>query len=369
MHRILISILLVAGLSVPSVGAAAPSRIKELADVRGVRENMLIGYGLVVGLSNTGDTQQVLFTTQSISGMLGRLGVRVSPQDIRSRNVAAVMVTAELPAFVRSGAKLDVNVGSMGNARSLAGGTLLMTPLKGPDGQVYALAQGSVQAGGFTAGSAQGASVQKNQPTSGRVPGGAIVERSVLPNLNAGKIYFDLKEPDFTTASRMAKAFNDFVGNDTTARAVDAAAIEITIPDDRSQNVVAFLGELETLRVDADRRGRIVINERTGTVVAGAEVIIRPVAVAHGNLEVSITPQNFVSQPNAFSQTGQTVTGAVDDINLREDVNPVIAVPEATDIQGLVQALNTLGVSARDLITILQAMKSAGAIDADLEVM
>ena len=161
MHRILISILLVAGLSVPSVGAAAPSRIKELADVRGVRENMLIGYGLVVGLSNTGDTQQVLFTTQSISGMLGRLGVRVSPQDIRSRNVAAVMVTAELPAFVRSGAKLDVNVGSMGNARSLAGGTLLMTPLKGPDGQVYALAQGSVQAGGFTAGSAQGASVQK----------------------------------------------------------------------------------------------------------------------------------------------------------------------------------------------------------------
>ena len=166
----------------------------------------------------------------------------------------------------------------------------------------------------------------------------------------------------------MAKAFNDFVGNDTTARAVDAAAIEITIPDDRSQNVVAF-GELETLRVDADRRGRIVINERTGTVVAGAEVIIRPVAVAHGNLEVSITPQNFVSQPNAFSQTGQTVTGAVDDISLREDVNPVIAVPEATDIQGLVQALNTLGVSARDLITILQAMKSAGAIDADLEVM
>ncbi|MBL92648.1 MAG: flagellar biosynthesis protein FlgA [Myxococcales bacterium] len=369
MIRILTTLILISGLTLPSMGLSAPSRIKELADVRGVRENMLIGYGLVVGLSGTGDTQQVLFTNQSISGMLGRLGVRVSPMDIRSRNVAAVMVTAQLPAFVRSGAKLDVNVGSIGNARSLAGGTLLMTPLKGPDGQVYALGQGSVQAGGFSAGSSQGASIQKNQPTSGRVPGGGIVERSVLPNLNAGRLYMDLKEPDFTTASRMVKALNDYIGTDDVARAVDAAAIEITVPADKADNVVAFLGELETLRVEADRRGRIVINERTGTVVAGADVVIRPVAVAHGNLEVSITPQNFVSQPNAFSQGGQTVAGSVNDINTREEVNPVIAVPGATNIQGLVTALNTLGVSARDLITILQAMKSAGAIDADLEVM
>ena len=213
------------------------------------------------------------------------------------------------------------------------------------------------------------ASIQKTQPTSGRVPGGGIVERSVLPNLNAGRLYMDLKEPDFTTASRMVKALNDYIGADDVARAVDAAAIEITVPADKADNVVAFLGELEILRVEADRRGRIVINERTGTVVAGADVVIRPVAVAHGNLEVSITPQNFVSQPNAFSQGGQTVAGSVNDINTREEVNPVIAVPGATNIQGLVTALNTLGVSARDLITILQAMKSAGAIDADLEVM
>jgi flagellar P-ring protein precursor FlgI len=244
-----------------------------------------------------------------------------------------------------------------------------MTPLKGPDGQVYALGQGSVQAGGYSAGSRDGASVQKNQPTSGRIPGGGIVERSVLPNLSSGSLFFDLKEPDFTTASRMVDALNNFLGNNDQVRAIDAAAIEIKVPDENANNVVAFLGELERLTVEADRKGRIVINERTGTVVAGADVLIRPVAVAHGNLEVSVTPENFVSQPNAFSQGGTTVSGAVNDISAKEDINPVIALPEATNIQGLVQALNTLGVSARDLITILQAMKAAGAIDADLEVM
>ena len=190
----------------------------------------------------------------------------------------------------------------------------------------------------------------------------------MLPNLTAGKLFFDLKEPDFTTASRMVETLNQSLGADI-ARAVDAAAIEVTIPDNQAQNVVGFLGELERLNVEADRKGRIVINERTGTVVAGADVMIRPVAVAHGNLEVSVTPENFVSQPTAFSQGGTTVSGSVNDISAREDVNPVIAVPEATNIQSLVTALNTLGVSARDLITILQAMKAAGAIDADLEVM
>ncbi len=359
--------LLLAGLALMAARAwAAPTRLKELVEVQGSRDNPLYGYGLVVGLAGTGDTEAVFFTAQSISGMLGRLGIRIDPKLVRVRNVAAVMVTAKLPSFTRPGTRIDVNVSSMGNARSLAGGVLLITPLTGPDGQVYVLAQGSVQAGGFDV-AAFGTSVQKNQPTSGSVPAGGIVERAVLGNLEKAPLVLGLKRPDFTTSSRIADAINKELKADV-ARAIDSAAIEIKVPADYKGKTVGLMTKLEALEVEADQKARIVVSERTGTVVAGERVRIHPVAVAHGGLSISVTAATNVVQPNPLGR-GQTAVTKQAAIDAKEKEKLVVALPATTTVEDLVKALNLLGANPRDLIAILQAMKAAGAIDADVEVI
>ena len=364
----------------------AAVRLKDLADVQGVRENELLGYGLVVGLAGTGDTERVLFTQQSLAGMLGRLGVRVDPKDVRARNVAAVMVTARLPAFSRPGNHLDVAVASLGNARSLGGGILLLTPLNAADGQVYAVAQGAVQVGGYDV-LAAGSSLSKNTPTAGRVPAGATVERAVTPSLSGPTLILGLHRPDFTTASHIAAAINAKLGAATppagapppapagmAARALDSAAVEVTVPERFRADPVGLMAQLEVLEVEADGRARVVVSERTGTVVAGERVRIRPVAVSHGGLQVSISLQPLVSQPGAsFSQApnpnARTVVSQTGAPSANEESRGVIALPATTTVQDLAKALSTLGASARDLVSILQAMKAAGALDAELEVI
>lgn len=366
MKRLCFTILLL-GLALAAARAlAAPTRLKELCDVQGARDNPLYGYGLVVGLAGTGDTETVFFTSQSISGMLGRLGIRIDPKQVRVRNVAAVMVTAKLSSFTRPGTHLDVNVSSMGNARSLAGGVLLITPLTGPDGQVYVLAQGSVQAGGFDV-AAFGSSVQKNQPTSGSVPAGGIVERAVISSLDKGPLVLGLKRPDFTTASRIADVINKELKGEVAA-AVDPAAIEIKIPAEYKGKAVGLVTKLEALEVEADQRARVVVSERTGTVVAGERVRIQAVAVAHGGLSISVTSATNVSQPNALGKGNTAITKQAA-INANEKERAVVALPATTTVEDLVKALNMLGASPRDLIAILQAMRAAGAIDADVEVI
>ena len=344
---------------------AAPARIKELVEVQGVRDNMLYGYGLVVGLRQTGDSERVFFTSQSISGMLGRLGIRIDPRDVRTRNVAAVMVTAKLPTFTRPGGKLTVQVASMGNAMSLAGGVLLVTPLTGPDGQVYALAQGPVQVGGYDV-SAAGSRFQKNQPTSGSIPGGAVVERAVTPTIG-DVVVLSLRQPDFTTASRIADTINAAVGANS-AKPLDPAAIEVRVPAALKGNPIAMLTQIEALEVDADQRARVVISERTGTVVAGDRVRIRPVAIAHGGLSIAVSQTPFVSQPGAFS-SGRTVQGKVASVEAKEKAAPMVALPATASVDDLVKALNTLGVTPLDLVSIFQALKAQGALDAELEVL
>ena len=361
------ALALALGLGLAPAVSAAPVRVKELVDVQGVRDNALYGYGLVVGLAGTGDNESVFFTSQSIAGMLGRLGIRIDPKDVRVRNTAAVMVTARLPAYARPGTRLDVNVGSMGNARSLAGGVLLITPLTGPDGQVYAIAQGPVQAGGFDTASS-GSRVQKNQPTSGTVPSGASIERAVAANLEKGPLVLGLRRPDFTTALRIADAVNKSLGGDS-ARALDPASIEIQPAGECKGKMVNLLAKIESLEVDPDGRAHIVVSERTGTIVAGEGVRIRPVAVAHGGLSIQVTQTPFVSQPNAGSRTGRTVSGRAANIEAQEGNGRAVALPATSTVEDLVKALNMIGVGPRDLVAVLQAMKAAGAIDADLEVM
>lgn len=356
---------------VASDAVAAPVRLKELADVKGIRENALIGYGLVVGLAGTGDSESVLFTSQSMSGMLGRLGIRIDARDVRVRNVAAVMVTATLPAFTRPGTRLDVNVSSIGNARSLVGGTLLLTPLRGPDGNTYAVSQGGIQAGGVAA-RGLGNRFTQNTPTAGRIPSGATIERAVTVDLT-GPVVLALRVPDFTTASRVAIRINERMAElkieTVKATAKDPAAVEVTLPDDYEGGAVALIAELESLEVDADSRARIVVSERTGTVVAGANVRLRPVVVAHGSFSVAIDSQPVVSQPNAFSLGGKTVAQRQGTLTTDAEKKKALALPQTSTVQELAAALNLLGANPRDLISILQAMKAAGALDADLEVL
>ncbi len=346
---------------------SAQSRLKELVEVQGSRENALLGYGLVVGLSNTGDSEQVLFTMQSVAGMLGRLGVRVDPQNIRSRNVAAVMVTAKLSTYSRAGATIDITVSAMGNARSLQGGTLLMTPLTGADGQVYAVAQGPVQVGGFDVNGGF-AAVRKNTPTTGSVPAGATVERAVTPSLVTDTLVLRLKRPDFTNASRISAAIDKALGV-TTTKALDSAAVEVKVPDGDKADPVGLLAKLEALEIDADVRAKVVISERTGTIVMGEHVRLRPAAVAHGGLKVSINTQFAVSQPQALATTARTVVTPVQAADAKESEKNAISVPAAASVDDLVKALNTIGASPRDLVAILQALKAVGSLDAELEVL
>lgn len=347
--------------------AGGTSRLKELVDVQGSRENAILGYGLVVGLTNTGDSDQVLFTMQSVAGMLGRLGVRVDPHDIRSRNVAAVVVTARLPTYARSGATLDVTVSAMGNARSLMGGTLLMTPLAGADGQTYAVAQGPVQVGGFNV-TGNYTSVQKNSPTSGTIPSGATIEKSVTPKLDGPTLTLRLKRADFTNAARIAAAIDGAMGTET-AKALDSAAVEITVPEAERAEPVLFLSKLEALTIEVDQRAKVVISERTGTIVMGENVRLRPAAVSHGGLRINIATQFAVSQPNGFSYSGQTIVAPIQQAAATEEKKAAVAVPEASTVEDLVKALNAIGAPSRDLVAILQALKAVGSLDAELEVM
>lgn len=345
---------------------ADATRLKDLATVEGVRSHPLLGYGLVVGLQGTGDDIRVPFTKQSIASLLKRMGVVVPADALRVRNVAAVMVTAKLPAYARVGQKIDISVASMGNAKSLTGGTLILTPLKGPNGKIYASAQGPITVGGFNFGR-NGTSVQKNHAAAGAVANGGSIERAISNNALAQKeLRFILSQPDFTTAFRIAQQIDKTIGS-TVAFAADATNVKVRVPKAYQSRIVEFLATLEAVEVEPDGRSRVVINERTGTVVLGRDVRIAPVAVAHGNLSVEISTETSVSQPPPFS-TGQTVQADQSNIAVQEDDSKMHYIEDGGSLEDVVAALNSLGATPRDLISILQAIKAAGALDADLEV-
>ena len=359
---------LLGGLAQP---AAATSRIKDIADFEGARENQLVGYGLVVGLDGSGDDmkKKAPFTRESLIGMLERLGVKVnrSNTDLETKNVAAVMVTATLPAFARQGGEIDVSVASLGDATSLQGGTLLVTPLIGADGEVYAVAQGQITIGGFKAtGAAE--TVVKGVPTSGRIVRGAIVEREIpfeMRQLTAVKI--GLRNPDFTTARRIADAVNDFVGSGT-AYAMDSGTVQLDISH-YGGDPTSLITDIEQLPVEPDQEAKVVIDETTGVIVMGDNVRISKVAIAQGNLTIRVTETPQVSQPSPFSNTGVTTVVPRTNINIQENgENKLAVLPVSVTLEELVAGLNSLGVGPRDLISILQSIKTAGALQADIVV-
>jgi flagellar P-ring protein precursor FlgI len=349
--------------------AAAASRIKDLANVEGIRQNQLIGYGLVVGLNNTGDTiNNSPFTRQSLTAMLERLGVNIRGQALRTGNVAAVMVTANLPAFGTQGTRIDVTVSALGDSKSLQGGTLLVTPLLGADGNVYAVAQGSLAIGGFQAEGDAG-KITRGVPTVGRIANGAIVEREIDFAINRlTQLRLALRNPDFTTAKRIASAINDFIGGPI-AEPIDPSSVQITVPKKYPGNVVSLLTEIEQLLIEPDTAGKIIIDERSGIIVMGRDVRVSTVAVAQGNLTVTISESPQVSQPAPFSRGGQTRVVPRTRIGVQEEGRKFAVVQEGMSLQQLVDGLNALGIGPRDLIAILQAIKAAGAIQADIEVM
>lgn len=350
----------------------ARSRIKDIADFEGIRQNKLIGYGLIIGLNGTGDTlNNSPFTQQSIIAMLERLGVntRDIAGSLRTRNVAAVMVTATLPPFARQGTRIDVAVGTFGDATSLQGGTLLVTPLLGADGEVYAVAQGAVAIGGFTA-NGQGAQVTRNIPTSGKIAAGGIIERELGFQLAAlDNIKIALRNPDLTTSRRVAQAINNFLRLPS-ARPLDPGTVLLLVPDTRRGDLVNLLTDIEQLAVEPDQIARVIIDEKTGTIVMGDAVRISTVAIAHGNLTIRITETPQVSQPEPFSDEGDTVVVPRTDVNVIEGGTGNIAIlGTGASLNDLVQGLNALGVTPRDMIAILQAIKAAGALQAEIEVM
>jgi flagellar P-ring protein precursor FlgI len=350
--------------------AYAFSRIKDLTDVEGIRSNMLIGYGLVVGLNNTGDSvKNAPFTQQAMQTMLERLGVNTRGATVNTKDIAAVMVTANLPPFAAQGGHMDVTVSAMGDAKSLQGGTLLATPLLGADGDVYALAQGPVAIGGF---SAQGAaaSVTRGVPTSGRIANGGIVEREIPYKLaEAGSLRLSLRNPDFTTAQRMAQAINRYLGVPA-AEATNPATVKIDRPENYHGNIVALLTEIEQLKVEPDLPARVVIDEQSGVIVMGSDVRISTVAIAQGNLTIRVTETPQVSQPQPFATQGQTQVVPRTQIDVDEQMGKRLVLLNAgVSLQTLVNGLNALGVGPRDMISILQAIKAAGALQAEIAVM
>jgi len=344
-------------------------RIKDIAAFDGVRDNQLIGYGLVVGLRGTGDSSQVLIQVQSVINVLERMGISAAnASSIQLKNIAAVMVTATLPPFTNQGNKLDVLVSSMGDATSIAGGTLIMTPLRGGDNQVYAVAQGSVLTNSFAFGG-QAATAQKNHPTAGTIPNGALVERE-LPNVLAGKskLRLNLNKADFTTAARIEAAVNGKFGPQI-ATTTDPGSVILTIPESYANRTVDFVAALESLEVRPDNAARVVLNERTGTIVMGENVRISTVAVSHGNLSIVVKETPQVSQPAPLSSGGQTVTVPRTDLKVTEESRRLMVMPEGASIGDVVRALNFLGVTPRDLIGIFQAIKASGALQADLSII
>ncbi|PZP85704.1 MAG: flagellar biosynthesis protein FlgA [Azospirillum brasilense] len=349
---------------------AHAERIKDVVSFEGVRENMLMGYGLVVGLNGTGDKlQNNAFTEQSMIGFLERQGVNTRGLQLKSKNVAAVTVTAKLPPFARAGSTIDVNIGAMGDAKSLMGGTLLATSLQGPDGNVYAVAQGPITVGGFAAAGDSGTNITKGVPTNGFIANGAIVEREIDFRLNdMANLRLSLRNPDITTASNVSRAINEQVGAGV-AKVDDPGTVTVTVPTAYQGDVVALLADIETLSVETDQPARIVVDEATGTIVMGENVRISTVAVAQGNLIVKVEETPQVSQANPFAPEGaETVVVPRSDVTVDEQAgNKVAILQEGATLGDLVGGLNALGVGPRDLITILQTIKAAGALQADIE--
>lgn len=367
---LVLTVVLAACLSVTlvSVPANATSRIKDLVDIEGVRENQLIGYGLVVGLNGTGDSlNNTPFTRQSLQGMLERLGVNVRDSNLRTDNVAAVMVTANLPPFSTQGTRIDVSVSALGDAESLQGGTLLVTPLVGADGEVYAVAQGTLAVTGFSA-IGDAASIVQGVPTAGRIANGALIEREIGFDLaGLDRVRLSLRNPDLTTARRIADTINEFLGHET-AELLDPATINLQRPQSDTE-FITMLTEIEQLRINPDHAARVVIDEKSGIIVMGRDVKVSTVAVAQGNLTVTITETPLVSQPEPFSD-GETTVVPRTGIGVDDDFERRLAIIDSgVSLQELVDGLNALGIGPRDLIAILQAIKAAGALHAEIEVM
>lgn len=346
-------------------------RIKDIASVEGMRDNQLIGYGLVVGLDGSGDkVGQVSYTAQSLKNMLTQLGIVIPPGvNPQPKNVAAVMLSATLPPFIKKGQKIDITASSVGNAKSLRGGTLLMSPLKGADGRVYAVAQGNLIVGGLGIEGADGSKVTINIPSVGRIPKGAIVERTVANKLgNGGTFVLNLFSADFTTASRMAKAINEEFGP-TTARPIDPISVEVKSPVNETHKV-AFLSMVENLTLNpGDAAARVIINSRTGTVVISSHVQVSPAAVSHGNLVVTISEQSLVSQPEPFSRQGNTEVVADSSVEVEQGDNRMFMFEPGIDLNDIVRAVNQVGAAPGDLVAILEALKEAGALKAELIVI
>lgn len=344
----------------------AGSRVKDLAMLAGARENQLVGYGLVTGLAGDGDKDPV-YTVQSVANMLQRFGINVPATTLSSKNIAAVMITTDIPAFVKNGTRLDVVVSAIGDAKSLQGGVLLQTPLIGADGKVYAVAQGTLAVGGFIGGTggAGGATVQKNHPTVAQISGGALVEREIPTEVVKDNfVELLLRDPDFTSASRMAAAINEkFPGS---AQAVDSTSVRVQVPEGHASAPVDFIARVEAVEVTPDVPARVIINERTGTIVATARIRIAECAVSHGDLTISIASTVDVSQPNAFNDSGTTVAVPRTDTKLEEKKGQFITLREMPTVEKVAAGLNAIGVSARDMMSIFQAMKQAGALQAEL---
>jgi flagellar P-ring protein precursor FlgI len=350
------------------MSAEPATRLKDVAGLQGVSSTPLIGYGLVVGLNKTGDKRQTIFSTQTLANMLERFGLSVDANQVKVENIAAVLVTAELPSYAHPGARIDITASSVGDAKSLQGGTLLATPLRGPNGQVFALAQGPLSIAGFGAGGG-GNAVAVNHLTVGRVPAGGLVQLgsgAVLPPSDT--LSLSLREPDFTSASRLAQAVNNDLGPNS-ARVIDAGTVTIAVPAAYRSSIPDLMARLEVLPVDTDAVARVVINERSGTIVVGGAVRIGAAAVAHGNLSVKIATRYEVSQPNALSRTGDTVVVPNTQVEMREQDARLIALDEGVTLEAVVRALNALGASPRDIIAIMQALKAAGALKAEIVIL
>jgi len=362
--------ILVAVLSALASGVAPAhaARVKDLAQIQGVRTNPLIGYGIVVGLQGTGDSSSSLFANRSLAGLLAKLGIVVRADSLKVTNVAAVMVTADLPPFARVGEMIDVTVSSIGDSKSLQGATLLATPLLGVNGEIYGLAQGAVTIGGFALSGGAGDSVQQNHATVGRIPRGAIIEREILVQMQGREsVRLVLHDKDFTTAARMAEALNRKLEKPL-AKAEDSGTVEVQIPLETRDDPVPFLAIVQETELIPSRAAAVVLNERTGTVVMGSEVEIAPVAIAHGNLSITVSKRTDVSQPEPFAERGSTVVFQNDEIVVQEEGSKLIVVQGVT-IGELVGSLNAIGVTPRDLIAILQAVKAAGALQGELRVI
>lgn len=345
------------------------TRLKELVSIEGVRDNQLVGYGLIVGLNGTGDRRQTLFSAQSLSNLLQQMGVAVNPQAMRVNNTAAVMVTATLPPFARPGTRIDVTAAAIGDASNLQGGLLVMTSLRGVDGQVYAVAQGPLVTGGFVAGGA-GNKQTVNHPNVGRIANGATVERPAPAVTFSNTIRLQLRHADFTTSARIAAAVNKQFGGEEApvARAQDAATVEITPPAPYASQPTEFIAAMEVVTVESDQLAKIVVNERTGTIVMGREVQILPVAIMHGSLSIEVTTQFDVSQPAPLSGGTTQIVPRVS-VGVKEDRAKDLTIPKGATVDDLVRALHSIGVTPRDVIAILQNIKVAGALAAEIELI